>query len=157
MKRETLLTISVIALLVLNIGTLGFLFFWQPPHERPEGPRQLDRKIIKTLSLNPDQVKQFETLKTAHHEQMVQCERDFRRTLEQYFALLNNETIDAAQQDSLQNQLSRIQLERARTTFRHFQDLKALCTAEQQKDFGILLPDLMQVILPPRPNAPHPR
>ena len=154
MKKETLLTTAVIALLLLNFGTLGFLFFRRPPHPPGTGPRQLDRQIVETLALDAGQKGKFEQLKLAHHEQMRNSDRDYRQALENYFSLLKSETILSAQQDSLQAILSQIQQERAKVTFQHFKDLKTLCTPEQQKNFVALLPDLMQVILPLRPNAP---
>lgn len=156
MKRETLLTIAVITLLLLNFGTLGFLLLGRAPHPAGTGPRPLDRKIVETLALDATQKQQFESLKRAHREQMRNSDQAYRAALENYFALLKNDMILPAQQDSLQAILSQIQGERARVTFQHFKDLKALCNAEQQKHFEALLPDLLQVILPPRPNAPAP-
>ena len=148
MKKETLLTLAVIALLLLNFGTLGFLFFRRPPH--PPGPdhRQLDQKIMETLHLNPAQQQQFDQLKKAHSQQMIQSCRAYRDALGNYFALLKNDTIVPTLRDSLQAVLAHIQKERAEGTFRHFIDLKNLCSPEHRQNFDALLPELMQVILP---------
>lgn len=148
MKKETLLTTAVVALLLLNFGTLGFLFFRRPPH--PPGVEQPGRRIVQQLQLDAAQQQQFEKLKSAHHEQMLTADRAYRDALGQYFALLKKDTVDTARRDSLQAVLTRIQQERASVTFQHFADLKALCTPEQRTRFDALLPDLMQVILPPR-------
>jgi len=59
------------------------------------------------------------------------------------------------QQDSLLANLSSIQQERARFTYQHFKDLKAMCSPEQQKGFHDLLPDLLQVIAPGKPGNPR--
>ncbi len=148
MKKETLLTVAVIALLLLNLGTLGFLLLRRPPHTPGMGPDRPGRHIVETLHLNAEQQQQFEALKTAHHEQMLANERAYRDALGSYFALLKADTAATAQRDSLEAALARIQRERASVTFQHFTDLKALCTAEQKKDFETLIPDLMRVILP---------
>jgi protein CpxP len=155
MKKETLLTTAVIALLLLNFGTLGFLFFHRPPH--PPGAEQPGRRIVQHLQLDAAQQQKFEQLKSAHHEQMRTADRAYRDALEQYFALLKNDTVDIARRDSLQAVLTRIQQERASVTFQHFADLKALCTPQQRTRFDALLPDLMQVILPPRRDNRPPR
>lgn len=149
MKKETLLTVAVVALLLLNFGTLGALLLRRPP--QPPGGRgheRLDRHIVESLDLNAGQRQKFEQLKSAHHEQMLANERAYRDALGDYFALLKADTVAPAQRDSLQALLAHIQEERASVTFQHFSDLKALCSPEQQKRFTDLLPDLMRVILP---------
>lgn len=146
------LTVAVIALLVLNFGTLAFLFFRRPPHRPDSGPKQLDRHIVKHLQLDATQRQKFEQLKSAHHAQMLEYDQAYRDALEHYFALLKNDSIPPARHDSLQTVLNRIQQDRAVVTFRHFADLKALCSPEQKNNFNTLLPELMQVILPPKPQ-----
>ena len=154
MKRETLLTVAVIALLLLNFGTLGFLLLRRPPHpDGPGGPGRFGRHIVEQLHLTTEQQRQFEQLKSAHHEQMLASDRAYRDALQRYFALLKNDEIPVAQRDSLLAQLAQIQQTKATVTFQHFADLKALCTPEQQADFEALLPDLMQVIAPERGRA----
>jgi len=155
MKKEKLLVVAVILLFILNLGTLGFLFLHKPPKPPGLGPKQLDRLIVEKLSLNPDQKQAFDRLKKAHHEQMVQHDKDYKTALDNYFSLLKNETVLPAQQDSLQAVLLLIQRERTQITFQHFVDLKALCSPEQRRNFDALLPDLMQVILPKRENEPR--
>jgi hypothetical protein len=59
MRKETLLTVAVIALLLLNFGTLGFLLFRRPPHPPGGGPGGLDRRIVETLQLDAAQQQRF--------------------------------------------------------------------------------------------------
>ena len=152
MKKETLLTTAVIALLLLNLGTLGFLFFRPGPH--PPGAKRppLDRRIEKRLHLDAAQQQTFKQLKSAHQQQIQASDRAYRETMEQYFALLKNEMPDTAQQDSLLGVLSQIQGNRTTMTFQHFQDLKALCKPNQKEEFAAMLPELMEVILPRPPK-----
>lgn len=154
MKRETMLTLAVIALLVLNFGTLGYLFFQRPPHPPGGGQRPLDRRIVQELQLTDDQKQQFETLKKGHHEQMLALEKSYRATMENYFNLLKNDNIDPRLSDSLQAALGAVQEERAKITLRHFKSLKGLCTPEQQQHFDALIPELLEVILPRKPFPP---
>jgi len=152
MKKETLLVITIVVLFLLNLSTLGFLFFRRPPHS--PGAGALDRRIISTLQLDEAQQQRFEQLKKAHHEQMQASDRAYRDALNNYFGLLKSDSVASVQRDSLQAILTRIQNDRAAVTFQHFADLKALCRPEQKQDFDRLLPDLLQVILPHR-NRPN--
>lgn len=152
MKKEKLLLVAVIALFVLNMCTLGFLFFGPPPPGL--GPKQLDRMIVEKLSLSPTQTTAFKQLKTIHEAQMRQLDKEFKVALENYFSLLKNETVLPAQQDSLQAILSQIQTSRRQITFQHFADLKAICSPDQRRNFDALLPDLLQILAPQKRNNP---
>lgn len=144
MKKESALKAAVVALLVLNLGTLGFLFS-RHKHGRP---MPFDKQIIETLKLDDTQQNTFKTLKNAHHEQMLASDRAYSDALKNYFGLLNRETVPPAVQDSLLRVLTSIQKDRAVATYAHFSDLKALCTPEQKKRFETLLPEVMGIILP---------
>lgn len=153
MKKETLLTVAVIALLLLNFGILGFLLLRRSGPPEAGGRRKLDRQIVETLQLTSTQQQQFDQLKSAHHALMVANNQAYRVALGHYFDLLKNDTVVPAQRDSLQAILTKLQNERVDVTFQHFTDLKNLCTAEQRPSFNELLPNLLQVMLPPkRPN-----
>jgi protein CpxP len=151
MKKETLLLMGIVCLLLLNLTTLGFLFWRQPGgHGRPENRmRHLDQKMTETLGWNAAQIDSFTVFKQAHHEKIKAADQAYRNALEQYFALLTQPETTLAQQDSLEKVLSSIQIVRAQVTYAHFKDLKRICTPEQQQKFDTLLPELMNVILPP--------
>lgn len=156
MKKETLLTMAVVALLLLNFGTLGFLLFRRPPHVQGGRPgERLDRHIAETLQLDDAQKQQFAKLKTEHHSKMLLSDAAYREALGNYFALLKKDTVDQQLQDSLQSNMTRIQNERATVTYQHFADLKAMCRPDQKQHFEALLPELMQVILPRNDRAPR--
>lgn len=156
MKKETLLTVAVIALLLLNFGTLGFLLFRRPPHGQGGRPGEgLDRHIVEVLQLDEAQKQQFAKLKTEHHSRMLLSDAAYREALGNYFDLLKKDTVDQRIQDSLQANMTRIQNERATVTYQHFADLKAMCRPEQKQHFEALLPELMQVILPHNNRTPR--
>jgi Spy/CpxP family protein refolding chaperone len=156
MKKETLLTVAVVALLLLNFGTLGFLLIRRAPHAGGGRPGEgLDRHIVEVLQLDDAQKQQFAKLKTEHHSQMLLSDAAYREALENYFDLLKNDTVDQRLQDSLMSDMTRIQNERATVTYRHFADLKAMCRPEQKQRFEALLPELLQVILPHNNRAPR--
>lgn len=156
MKRESLLTIAVIALLLLNFSILGFLFFRRPPLPPKGNHGRIDRQIIEKLALNPEQVLAFEQLKLAHQKLMEKSNRDYRFSLEHYFDLLKQDSIIPREQDSLETVLMEIHRDRAQATLQHFKALKALCKPEQGQYFEALIPELMGIMLPKPPPDRRP-
>jgi periplasmic protein CpxP/Spy len=151
MKRETLLTISVVMLLLLNLGTLGYLFLGQRMGS-PHHPPRVDKIIIETLHWNAEQQSKFDILKHEHRSQMNELDDKNREIARGYFMLLNATSLDTAQKDSLEKAMASIEAEKADITFRHFEDLKRICTAEQAKNFDALIPQLIDILLAPRPK-----
>ena len=148
MKRESLLTTLVVLLLVLNAGIITFLALHHERPPSPGGPPHVDRLIIETLDFDENQKEKFNVLKREHHEQMMRIDGEYKNVLEQYFSLLNNDTVKQSEKDSLEREISRLQLSKATITMEHFRQLKALCKPGQAKRFNELIPELTKIILP---------
>ncbi len=155
MRKETLLWLAIGLLAVLNFATLGFLVLHRPPHPSGGGPRQADRLIVETLGLGEAQRARFGVLKRQHHDQISQLDAAYAETSAAYFQHLND-SLPPARKDSLERELGRIQARKAAVTFAHFEQLKALCTAEQRPRFAALVPELLRLILPDEKKAPPP-
>lgn len=153
MRKEKLLWILIILLIVVNGATLFFLISGR----RPEPGNRFDRTITEVLQLSEDQTRQFNVMKKAHHQEMIRVDREMRSTYETYFYLLSD-TGNIPEKDSLENVLGKKQKEKIQITYQHFNDLKSICTPEQKEKFNELIPLLMHVInpqknlLPPRRN-----
>ncbi|MBD1207791.1 MAG: hypothetical protein H9535_05150 [Ignavibacteria bacterium] len=154
MKRETLLTLAVAALLVLNLGIMTYLFVsHRPPSESEEKPpkgKKIDELVITRLHLDEAQQATFKTLKREHRLTMESLDREYRDVVEQYFLLVLRTSIDAARRDSLQRLLENLHGQKISTTFRHFTKIKTICSPKQQPAFEQLLPELSRMMLPPQ-------
>ncbi len=146
----------VVALLVLNFGTLGYLFLGKghpnggmPPHH----PKP-DKLIIERLQLTPEQITEFEILKNEHNGGIVKLNERSKGLYEEYFALLKTENPDEVAADSLERQLAQIQSQKDHLTFDHFLKLRKLCTDEQKPLFDDFLDELGNILVkqPPRPR-----
>ena len=154
MKKEVLLTISVVVLLLLNISTLGFMAFYKPAHP-PMGPGPaLGKKIVSELAFDESQKAAFEILKSEHQQAIQEVEAKNRAALTAYFDLLKSDTIVTAQADSLEMELKDFQQRRTRITLQHFMEVKQLCNAPQKQKFNAMIPELLGFILQPQRLEP---
>jgi hypothetical protein len=148
MQQKNMLWILVIFLLLLNTGTLLFLF-WDRRPVMEHSNSGFDAKVIRALRLDEDQQIQFEHLKREHHEQVLAIDHSMHELFIAYFSLLDNPGPANQQRDSLEQLLAAAYDHKVKITYAHFRDLKAICRPEQQAHFNELLPDLMQVISQP--------
>ncbi len=150
MKRETLLTIAVVVLLLLNLGTLGFLFV----QNSKMGGRGADKLIIEGLGLSPEQIDTFETLKEEHQGQMRERDHLQKEAQKEFWGLLRQPNPDTTLTQSSLNRWSELEKQKRMLTFEHFKKIRAICNPEQQKRFDNLIDDISKALMPPPPNHP---
>lgn len=156
MERTKLLTISIIGLLLLNIATLGFLFFngFKPEGMPHEGRRQPKAIIIEKLHFDANQQKEYEKLIRWHRGAIDQLDDSIRQTKNKLYSGLSESSINTKTKDSLIALLNAYQKQVEETHFKHFEDIKKLCKPEQQEDFKALTEELSRIFAP-RPHRPR--
>jgi protein CpxP len=149
MKKETFLVLVIIALLLLNLGTLGYLFMQQQrqthnfPHHQPPRP---DKLIIERLQLNDNQIEQFEESKFKHRSNIIKLEQEAAQLHAAYFSLLKQPKYNYTEADSFQQLLAQNQIEKDSVTFLHFEELKAICTEKQIPLFYNLIEEIGEIL-----------
>lgn len=152
MNKIKLLTFSVIALIILNIVTLGFFIFSENKSQgfnnRPK-PREI---IIRKLDFDEQQVKAYEELINWHRGNIDSLQEQIRNTKQKLYSELVKPEVDNKVKDSLVNKLAYIQKKIENTHFRHFQDIKKLCKKEQLDRFNDLTKELSKIFSKPKPH-----
>lgn len=157
MEKTKLLTITVIGLLLLNFGTLGFLFFkgpneHRPPHgQRPE-PKEI---IIEKLHFDAAQQKDYAKLIQWHRGEIEKLDEEIRETKGRLYSKLRETSTDIKTKDSLVYALSMYQYAIEQTHFKHFEDIKKLCTKAQMEDFNELTEELSRIFAPKPKGRRH--
>ena len=157
MDKTKLLTFSVIALLLLNLGTLSFLFLTNPngnhPHGTPnfKGGPEPKEIIIEKLNFDSNQIAQYEKLIQVHRKEISSIEDEIRKTKEELYFQLHENSINNATKDSLIDALAAYQKQIENIHFKHFQDIKKLCKKEQLDDFNALTEELSRLFSKPHP------
>ncbi len=159
MEKNTFFKLIIVLLLLLNLGTLGYLFFMssKTPAAPPRGPMPPFAEMMqRQLQLNDRQTQQIREQHERHLQTMDSLTSLYQQTLEQYFSLLQQETITPGQKTALEKNLSDINAQRTSETFRHFYAIAQLLTPEQLIQYKRRLPQILEPILHQRRNLPPP-
>lgn len=156
MKKQQLLWLAIAVLFVLNISTIAFILLRDSTGHPHRGPRAFDKLVVQTLQLNKEQEQQFNHLKRAHHETILELDKAMKAPIEQYFSLLLSKDATPGIKEQLEQKMEAIYQEKLQVTYSHFEQLKSICSPEQQQHFDKLIPELMQVMQPPPPGGEHP-
>lgn len=156
MKKPNFLIFTVVALLVINIGTLSFLFVNQHNHKKPHPRRHQSNPkniIIERLQLDDNQQAEYKTLIEQHREGIENVERSIRKLKAELYQQLNQES--SSQKDSIIHQLSSLHAKIESIHYQHFNGLKAICKPDQMEDFKELSKDLAKIFGRHRKRRPR--
>ena len=152
MEKTKLLTFAVVALLLLNLGTLGYLIL-QFPHRGGPMPHGIDNKgpadfIIRELNFNELQKSEFMKLVEAHRKDTEVLQKADRENHKKLFdALESNDTIFI---NNALRTIGETQTNLSKITFFHFKAVRALCSPEQQNKFNSVIHEALSRMAPPR-------
>jgi Spy/CpxP family protein refolding chaperone len=156
MNRTKLLTIAVIGLLIINLGTLGMMFLAKSVHPmHPEGPNGEGPKkiIIERLHFDEQQQQKYQLLVDEHMDKTKELHNESRGMHDELFVLLKEEPVDKTKADSMIQSIANNQKAIEQLNFEHFQKIKMLCKPEQVKEFNSLVDELGELFAPK--GRPH--
>ncbi len=157
MGKTKFLSIVIVALLVINAGTLVYLFLGQnkehkhPPHRVGKGsPAEF---IIEKLELDDKQQADFRELQKEHRSKMRETHEKLEETRSKYFDGLKTSTIDTTESQKLQAEIGKLMGQIHGNTFEHFTEVRKLCRPEQQALFDEFIEDILRALAPPPPGG----
>ena len=138
MQEAKFLKVIIVALLLLNFGTLGYLWLGGPG-QRQDGNREHENAaqyLRRTLKLTAAQEAHYRALREAHHAAVERIRDDMRaRECVLYQLLATPAKPDSGKAiacvDSIAAGQKRIEL----ITFWHFKEVRDLCLPAQQQEF----------------------
>ncbi len=151
LKNNRWLSIATLILLVANIVTLTLL--WTNKKnvaDEKHPPAPVFEFLTKELKLNEQQQAAYKLLRDKHQADQKQFRDSIRKAKDALFSLLKQPNVA----DSLLQEYSRrataFDQQLDIITFRHFQEVRALCNTEQQKKFDAIIQDVLRRMAGPR-------
>lgn len=148
------LTGLLIVLLAANAVTIAL--FWLNKPKPATGPKGSPAEfLVKELSLDARQQEQLKVLVTEHRKNAEELRMKIRTAKESFFDLLKQSQVADSTKTQAAKAVSVITEQLDLLTLNHFQQVRALCTPEQQKKFDGIIHEVTAMIGQPAPPM-HP-
>ena len=155
MNKIKLLTYSVIGLLLLNVGIIGFLFF-SKPNRNPEGNHRRPKEFIsEKLHFDANQNEKYESIIPIHKDKIDSLDAVNREIKSELYSQLKLPVVNTIVKDSIITLFLANQKRIEEAHFKHFQDIKSICKASQLNDFSALTQELGKMFSNQN-SKPHP-
>ena len=139
--------LAIALLLLLNIGTLTFLWTHRPPGGGG-GPFMF---LVKETNMDDAQKDAYQQLRTAHHTQMTVFRSQNSLLRGKLFELLATRDANTPEVQQMIDSIASNRKQEEIATFEHFRKVRALCRPEQQAKFDAVIGEAVQSLGPPGP------
>jgi hypothetical protein len=159
-NRNKWWAIAFVLLIAFNVATL--IAFWLIRDRRPGPPPAQGSGVVdflsKELGFDSVQKQKLAHLYELHQAKMKGIRQNNREAKNTFFDLLQQPAIPDSVLQKAANESAKYDSETDMLTFRHFQQVRALCTETQKKKFDSVIKEVLRMIAPPMPpgNQPGP-
>ena len=146
--KSRFLLFLIFILVLLNLGTLIFMWLSRPPMPDRQGGRgeNAGKFLVEQVGFNAEQQEKYSQLREAHQEMAHQTQDSLRFYKNSLFD--NLPTRDSIAADRASANIARLQRKLEMNTFNHFVAVRNLCTAEQTKKFDAIIEDVLKMMAP---------
>ncbi|MFP9115494.1 hypothetical protein ACLI1A_16265 [Flavobacterium sp. RHBU_3] len=158
MKKTTLLTVSLVILILLNLLLLGSIFLGPkqgPPLGEGPGMQRPREIIINELQFDNKQIKRYDILIQEHRSKINELDKSIRDNKEKLYGLLAKD-FTQNEKDSLIAVINNYQREIEISHFKHFLEIKKICKPNQLETFKSLVVEFPKLFGPKPPRGPRP-
>ncbi|MCX6245295.1 MAG: periplasmic heavy metal sensor [Bacteroidetes bacterium] len=156
MKRKGLIIFVIVFLVVLNLGTLTFMWINRPGGQSPSNHRDVSAYLKKELLLTEPQQEEYTQLRAQHQQEMQNLQNQDRALHKKFFDLLQVSPPDSFAAESVADSIATLRKKMEILTFNHFIDFRKILKQEQQRKFDTIFTEVLRMVLPPPPSPPPP-
>lgn len=156
--NKKFMTWTIAILVLLNVFTLAGIWFFRfqpkPPHFKDFPRREKSEFLLKKkLNLTDDQLQQFRDLRENHFEETKEIGNEIHNLKRELSEEVFKETQNQVEVEKFIEQIGQLEMKMEKEKFKHFLELKSICTPEQQQKFR----EIFKEIMPPRKGPPFHR
>ncbi|MEI6454780.1 MAG: hypothetical protein WCO93_00700 [bacterium] len=154
MKTRNLLIAIIVLLLLVNIGTLTFIWINRPGQERERtGASEF---LARELRLNHKQQLLHNAMLLNHRNAMKKLQDKDQNLHTRFFDLLKTNPSDTLRGRQMADSIAKLRVLMEISTFRYFDQVRRILDQPQQERFDSIFQELVRMVLPVPPPPPPP-
>jgi hypothetical protein len=134
MNNSKFLKIVIVILLVINIGTITFIWLHRP--QRNDAVRDFFTNELKFTS---KQREQFQLLKNQHCQAKQALKESDKEKHDELLDLLKNPNVDSVTVRKAVDEIMKVKEKEELALFDHFQKVRAICDEKQKQKFDKII------------------
>lgn len=143
-SKNRILIIVAIVLLACNLVLLGFMFFGKKDNKKnAERGKPLSDFFEKELNFTPEQTQKFRQLRDAHFENLRPYLKEVRKAKDSLFGFMSQPNVSDSIVLNAAENLAQKEKAQELQSYRHFKQVRDLCTEEQKPKFDTLINKLI--------------
>ena len=152
-QKPKLLTITIIGLFILNLATLGFLWFQRPhgilqPRNMNPPTEQRGGFLEEQLNLNEKQKDEFVKLKEEHHRLAEPLQDSIHKLKDSMFDIISSGNADTNKAGEIARSIGECQKQLEMIAFNHFRKMRDVCDDSQKQKFDKIMKNVMMMVGP---------
>lgn len=155
LHKNKLLTWLVLLLVVVNIGSMIFIWMGKPKHENPlqGSPKEF---LSRELKFDEKQQVQFEKLVVAHRDQANDARKKIKDEKEKMYGLLKSSDLTESLKKSAVADVAEATKELDLITLNHFEKVRNICTPQQKSKLDEIMMQMVGMMSGQQPTRPLP-
>ena len=156
MKGKGFYIVIIIILIILNLGTLSYIWLRHPGNDIHGQRRNAAEFLISELNLTSQQKGQFLRLREMHSLRMRVYQQKDRELHNRFFDQLRLLPENSLLIGQLADSMAMIRKNMEVLTFDHFRKIRQILSNEQKEKFDDIFHETLKLVLPPPPPPPPP-
>lgn len=120
----------IVILVLINVATIGSFWLMRRLHHPPK----LEKIFEKELNLTPEQTAQFRKLDDTHRSKAMQLRDSLTLYTDGLFDEMLSDKANQTVLDSINVRIGAIHIKMDKNLVQHYNELKVLCTSDEQKE-----------------------